>query len=83
MLHTEVRFLQSNNLLFNPKIVIPWVRTTTVQYNTILSKKDQNYFDLKMNYTIAVSSHARRNNLISVCSCSCQLPFSWMILLSS
>ena len=68
-------FLGSSNLLFNPKIVIPWVRTTTVQYNTILSKKDQNYFEVMINYIIAVTSSVRRNNVMPLCSCSCQFPF--------
>ena len=66
MLHTEVRFLQSNNLIFNPEIIIVWVSSTIVQYNTILSKKVQNYFEVMMNYIIAVTSCARRNNLMSL-----------------
>ena len=66
MLHTEVRFLQSNNLIFNPEIIIVWVSSTIVQNNTILSKKVQNYFEVMMNYIIAVTSCARRNNLMSL-----------------
>ena len=83
MLHTEVRFLQSNNLLFNPEIIIVWVSLTVVQYNTILTKKVQTYYEVMINYTVAVTSHARRNNVMSFCSGSYQLPFSQMILLAS
>ena len=41
MLHSEVRILQSNNLLFNPKMEIFWISTAFVQFNTILIKKVQ------------------------------------------
>ena len=81
MLHTEVRFLQSNNLLFNPKIVTLRMSSTIVQYYTILTKKVQIYFEAMMNYIMAVILHARRNNVMQFCSY--QLPFSKMILLPS
>ena len=48
MLHTEVRFLQSNNLSFNLKVIIIWASSTIVQYNIILTKKVQNYFEVKI-----------------------------------
>ena len=67
MLHTEVRFLQSNNLLFNPTIIILRMSLTIVQYNTISTKKVQIYFEVMINYIIALTSHARRNNLMSFC----------------
>ena len=35
---------------------------------TILTKKVLNYFEVMINYIIAVTSHARRNNLMSFCS---------------
>ena len=35
---------------------------------TILAKMVLNYFEVMINYIIAVSSHARRNNLMSFCS---------------
>ena len=66
MLHTEVRFLQSNNLLFNPKIIILRMSSTIVQYNTILTKKIQNYFEVMIIYIIAGTSHFRRNNVRSL-----------------
>ena len=81
MLNTEVRFLQSNNLLFNPKIVILRMSSTIVQYYTILTKMVQIYFEVMINYIIAVTSHARRNNVMQFCSY--HLPFSQMILLLS
>ena len=37
-----------------------------VQYNTYLSKKVQNYFEVMIDYIIAATSHARRNNLMSL-----------------
>ena len=49
--------------------------------NTILTKKVQIYFEVMINYIIAVTSHARRDNLIPFCSY--HLPFSQMILLAS
>ena len=36
--------------------------------NTILTKKVQIYFKVMINYIIALTSHARRNNLMSFCS---------------
>ena len=63
MLYTEVKYLQSNNLLFNPKIVILRMSLTIVQYNTILAKKVHNYFEVMINYIIAQTSHVRRNNV--------------------
>ena len=81
MLHTEVSFLWSNNLLFNPTIIILRMSSTIVQYNTILTKKVQIYFEDMINYIIAITSHVRRNNLMSFCSYP--LPFSQMILLLS
>ena len=83
MLHTEVRFLQSNNLLLNPKIVNLWVSSTIVQYNTILTEMVQNCFEDMINYIIAVTLHVKRNNVRSYCSYSCQPTFSQMILLQS
>ena len=85
MLHTEVRFLWYNNLLFNPKIIILWVSSTVGQCNNILTKKVQNYFHVMINYIIAVTSSARRNNVMTLCSCSdsCQPTFSKMTLLLS
>ena len=80
MLHTEVVFLWNNNLVFNPKIIILWVSLTIVQYNTILSKKAQKYIEVIINYIIAVTLHARRNNLMSFCSYSCQLNHGWYYL---
>ena len=35
MLHTEVKPLQSNNLLFNPVMVIVWVSLFMVQYTNL------------------------------------------------
>ena len=81
MLHTEVRFLQSNNLFFNLKVIIIWASSTIVQYNIILTKKVQNYFKVMINYIIAVTLHAKRDNVRSFSSY--QLPFSQMILLLS
>ena len=63
MLHTEVRFLGSNNLLINPMLEILRMSSTIVQYNNIFSKKIQNYFEVMINYIIAVTLHARRNNV--------------------
>ena len=42
-------------------IVIIWVSSTIVQYSTNLTKKVQNYFEVMINYMIAVPLHARRN----------------------
>ena len=81
MLHTEVMFLWSNNLLFNQKIIILWVSLAIVQYNTILCKKDDNYFEVMINYIIAVTSCVQRINVMPFCSY--QLPFSQMILIPS
>ena len=78
MLHTEVRFLQSNNLSFNLKVIIIWVSSTIVQYNTILTEKVQIYFEVMINYIIALTLHTRRSNVRSFSSY--QLPFSQMIL---
>ena len=75
--------LQSNDLLFHPEIISVLVSLTIVQYNTVLSKKVQNYFKVMINYIIAVTSSVRRNNVMPLCSCSCQFPFSQMILLAS
>ena len=66
MLHTEFRNLWSINLLFNPKIIILWVSSTIVPYNTIFTKKVQNYFEDMINYIIAVTLHARRNSVRSL-----------------
>ena len=41
MMHSEVGFIQSKNVLFNPKIVILWVSSTIVPYKPIFSKKVQ------------------------------------------
>ena len=62
MLHPEVRFLWSNNLLFNPKIVICCVSSTI----TLFLVKGQNYFEVMINYMVAVTLHARRNNVMSL-----------------
>ena len=56
---------------------------TIVQYNTILTKMVQNYFEVMINKIIAVTLHVRRNNVSLFCSYSCQLSFSWMILILS
>ena len=69
MLYTEVKYLQSNNLLFNPKIVILRMSLTIVQYYTILTKKVQIYFEVMITYIIAVTLHVRRNNVMPFCSC--------------
>ena len=53
MLHTEVRFLWSNNLLFNPKIIIFCVSLTFDHYNTNITKKVQNFFLVMIDYIIA------------------------------
>ena len=37
-----------------------------LNYNTIFSKKVLNNFEVMTNYTVAVTSHARRNNVISL-----------------
>ena len=37
--------------------------------NTILTKKVQIYFEVMINYIIALTSHVRRNNLMTFCSC--------------
>jgi hypothetical protein len=66
MLYSEVGFHQSDNILFNPTTDILSVSLIIVQYNTILSKKVQNYLEVMINYIIAVTLHARRNNLISL-----------------
>ena len=68
MLHTEVKFLQSNNLLFNPMFIILGMSSTLFQYDTILTRKVQIYFEVMINYIIALTLHARRNNLMSFCS---------------
>ena len=81
MLHTEVMFLWSNNLLFNQKIIILCVSLAIVQYNTILCKKVDNYFEVMINYIIAVTSCVQRINVMPFCSY--QLPFSQMILIPS
>ena len=70
MLHSEVRILQSNNLLFNPKMEIFWISTAFVQFNTILIKKVQNYFEFMINYIITVTSHVRNNNVFGFLSTS-------------
>ena len=44
---------------------------TIVQYNNYLTKKILNYFEVMINYIIALTSHARRNNLMSFCSYQC------------
>ena len=71
----------SNNILFNPKMEIICASSTIVQYNNYFNKKVLNYFEVMINYIIAVTLHARRNNLMTFCSY--QLPFSQMILLLS
>ena len=65
MLHTEVRFLWYNNLLFNPKIIILWVSLTIVQFKSILTKRVQNYFEVMIHDIIPETSHARRKNVTS------------------
>ena len=37
-----------------------------LDYNTIFSKKVQNYFEVMINYTVAVTLHVRRNNVRSL-----------------
>ena len=61
MLHTEVKFLQSNNLLFNPMFIILGMSSTLFQYDTILTRKVQIYFEVMINYIIALTLHARKN----------------------
>ena len=78
MLHTEVKFLQSNNLLFNPMFIILGMSSTLFQYDTILTRKVQIYFEVMINYIIALTLHVRRNNLMSFCSC--QLSQWWYYL---
>ena len=78
MLQAEVWFLWSNNLLFNPKIVILWVSSTFVQYNNILTKKVQNYFEVMINYIVALTSHVRKNNVsLLVCILANFLFYGW------
>ena len=83
MLQTEVMLLSSNSLLFNSKILILWVSLIIVQYNTILTKKVHNYFEVMNNYIIALALHARRNILMSFWSNSCQPTLLQMMLLLS
>ena len=81
MLHTEVRFLQSNNLSFNPKMEFLWVSSNIVQYNTIFTKKVQNCFEVMINYIIALTSHARRNNVsLFICVLANFLFHRWYFL---
>ena len=68
MLHTEVRFHWSNSLLFNLKNIILWVSLSIVQYNTIFTKKVQIYFEVMITFIIAVTSSARRINVMPLCS---------------
>ena len=42
---------------------------TIVQYNNYFTKMVLNYFEVMINYIIAVSLHVRRKNLMSFCSC--------------
>jgi hypothetical protein len=58
----KLYILQSNNLLFNPAIVIVCVSSIIVQYITILSIKVQNYFEVMIKKMIAVVSYVQRNN---------------------
>ena len=61
-MHTEIKCLWSNNLLFNPTIGIFWMSSNIVQCKTILTKKVQ-YFEVMIIYIIAVNLHVRRNNV--------------------
>ena len=68
MLHTEVVFL---DLIFYYSIqqlqLLEWARLL-FNITTIFTKMVLNYFEVMINYIIAVNSHARRNNLMSFCS---------------
>ena len=79
----KLQTLWSNNLLFNPDIVIVWVSSTIVHCNTTFTKMIQISFEVMINYIIAVTLHARTNNVMPFCFCSCQLPFSQILSLLS
>ena len=69
MLHTKVVFfnLAIYSLIQKRKLFV----RARLLFNiiTILAKKVHNFFEVMINYIIAVTSHARRNNLMPFCSC--------------
>ena len=67
MLHTEVVFfnLAIYSLIQKRKLFVrAWLLFNII---TILAKKVLNYFEVMINYIIALTLHARRNNLMSLC----------------
>ena len=67
MLHTEVVFLDLTIYYSIQQLYhLEWAR---LLFNiiTILAKKVLNYFEVMINYIIALTLHNRRNNLMSFC----------------
>ena len=81
MLHTEVVFLDLTIYYSIQKWKL-FVRARLLfNITTILTKKVLNYFEVMINYIIAVTLHVRRNNVMPFFSY--HLLFSQMILLPS
>ena len=67
MLHTEVVFLDLTIYYsIQQLLLLEWARLL-FNIATILTKKVLNYFEVMKNYIIAVTLHARRNNVMSFC----------------
>ena len=68
MLHTEVVFLDLTIYYsIQQLLLLEWARLL-FNITTILTKMVLNYFEVMINYIIALTLHARRNNLMSFCS---------------
>ena len=69
MLHTEVVFLDLAIYYLIQKWKLFVQARLLFNIRPILAKMVLNYFEVMINYIIAVSLHVRRNNLMSFCSC--------------
>ena len=78
MLHTEVVFLDLTIYYSIQKWKLFVQARLLFNIRPIFTKKVLNYFKVMTNYIIAVTLHAKRNNLMSFCPF--HLPFSQMIL---